>query len=516
MLINALHPTARSVCRRRRPWLPTALAHAVPLAALFEPSAAWAASTPNSSQPSMALVSAASMSASVSTQSVELTLADAVYLGLRNNRSIRSAYLRRIVEKFDLRDAEDTFSPRTTIASRHDAKRGQNERQREHSLTPKVELLNEWGTAFSLGWEQRLNRADQAGRQRNNGLDIKIVQPLLRGAGREITTAPLRTARLNEVRRQLELKAKVAQTVTQIVTAYRELLRAQERVHISESALNRSRRLLEMNKALIVAGRMASFESVQTEAGVASQELDVEEATNQLDSNRKALLLLLALDLTTRLKAADVLKAERVDIDQQQALQLALAQQPQYLQALIDGEQKHIALRIAENQRLWDVSLVGGANQTRRSPAADNDRNAGRDWGSYAGIEVNIPIGDLSARRAVAGAQVALQEHDLELVGARQSLEQHVGDGIRDMGTRWRQYEIAQRVRELSQRKLDIEREKLQLGRSSNFQVLSFEADLQHAQNSVLNAQIAYLNAQTQLDEQLGMTLQSWEIALND
>jgi hypothetical protein len=32
----------------------------------------------------------------------------------------------------------------------------------------------------------------------------------------------------------------------------------------------------------------------------------------------------------------------------------------------------------------------------------------------------------------------------------------------------------------------------------------------------VLNALIAYLDAQTQLDERLGMTLDSWEIALND
>lgn len=512
MPITVTRPMMRSGYRRRSRWLPTALAHAVPLAALFEASAACASTPLNSSQPSMAFVSAASVSA----QTVELTLADAVYLGLRDNRSIRSAYLQRIVHTFDLRQAEEPFSPRTTIASRHMANRGQDNRQREHSLKPKVELLNEWGTTFSLGWTQQLNRGDQAGRQRSNGLDIKIVQPLLRGAGRESTTSPLRKARLSEARQQLGLKATVAQTVTQIVSAYRELLRAQEHLRIAEAALTRSRQLLDMNKALIEAGRMASFESVQTEADLASQELGVEEAANQLDASRKALLLLLALDLGTRLKASDVLKVERLEIDQQQALQLALAQQPNYLQTLIDGEQAEIELRVAKDQRLWDVSLIGGANQEHRSAAGDADRHTGRTWGSYAGLEVTIPIGDLSVRRAMAGAQVALQDHALQLAGARQSLEQQVGDGIRDMGTRWRQYEIAQRLRDLSQRKLDIEREKLQVGRSSNFQVLSFETDLRQAQNAVLNAQIAYLNAQTQLDEQLGMTLHSWEIALND
>jgi outer membrane protein TolC len=64
-------------------------------------------------------------------------------------------------------------------------------------------------------------------------------------------------------------------------------------------------------------------------------------------------------------------------------------------------------------------------------------------------------------------------------------------------------------------KKIQIEREKLTLGRSSNFQVISFEADLRHAENTRLNALIAYLNAQVELDLQLGLTLDTWKISLN-
>ncbi|MDB6141395.1 MAG: Outer rane efflux family protein [Pseudomonas sp.] len=512
MLKAATLPALRGPSRRRSLWLPTALAHAVPLAALFETSVVSASPTSRASQASMAFVSAASVSA----QTVELTLADAVFLGLRDNRNLRSAYLQRIVHKFDLRVAEDAFTPRLTITSKHQANRTHADQDRDHNLTPKVDLKNEWGTTFSLSWTQHFNRANEGGNKRDNSLAFEIKQPLLRGAGRDITTAPVRQARLSEAHQQLQLKASVSQTVTQIVSAYRGLLQAQEQQRIAEAALARSRKLLEVNNALIAAGRMAQFERVQTEADLAGQELNVEETANRLDASRKALLLLLALDLGTQLKASDTLKAERLEIDRQQALQLALAQQPVYLQKLIEGEQTDIRLRLAEDERLWDLSLVGGADQARQSASAKGDAHAGRSWRSYAGLELTIPIGDLSARQRVAGAQVAVQDHIIQLAEARQVLEQQVGDGIRDMGTRWRQYEIAQRLRELSQRKLEIERDKLQLGRSSNFQVLSFETDLRQAENSMLDAQIAYLNAQTQLDERLGMTLQSWEIALND
>lgn len=131
-------------------------------------------------------------------------------------------------------------------------------------------------------------------------------------------------------------------------------------------------------------------------------------------------------------------------------------------------------------------------------------------------VQVDIPIGDLSRRQAEVRARVAVENQDIRLADARQSLERDVGDAVRDLSTRWRQYEIAQRARDLSRRKLDIEREKLQAGRSSNFQVLSFESDLRNAESARLNALIAYLNTQAHLDQTLGTTLESWDIDLND
>lgn len=503
---------ANRTSRVRRRWVLASLARAVPLAALLGLSSVGAAQQVRASQPSMAFVSATSLTA----QALELTLAEAVYLGLRDNRGIRSAYLQRITQKFDLRVAEDSFTPRTVITSKYLASRAHDDRNRDYTLTPTTTQVNEWGTRFSLSWTQHFNQANQAGRKGDNGLTFGVIQPLLRGAGREINTAPVRLARLSEHSNRLQLKYTVSQTVTQIVSAYRELLKAQEQQRITQAALARSRQLLEVNKALIAAGRMAQFESVQTEADLASQELGVEESANQLDASRRELLRLLALDLGTGLRASEALTAERVEVDRQQALQVALAQQPQYLQQLIAGEQADINLVVAQNQRLWDVSLVGGASQARNRHAGAEHPLGEKNWGSYAGIQLEIPLGDLSARQRAVSAQVAVQEQVIRLAEARQMLEREVGDALREMGTRWRQYEIAKRALELSHRKLDIERDKLQVGRSSNFQVLSFEADLRHAENAILNTQIAYLNAQTQLDERLGMTLESWEIALND
>lgn len=169
----------------------------------------------------------------------------------------------------------------------------------------------------------------------------------------------MRSARLSELTNRLALKAAVAQTVTQIITSYRDVLRAQEQLHIATEALSRSQQLLDVNRAMINAGRMAQFEIVQTEADYATQELGVQEAQNQLDAYRLELLQLLALDLESRIQAVETLDATPVQLSRVQALDTALEQQPAYLGQLIANEQAGINLAVARNNQLWDVSLVG-------------------------------------------------------------------------------------------------------------------------------------------------------------
>ncbi|MFE8045724.1 TolC family protein [Brenneria goodwinii] len=451
--------------------------------------------------------------ARLNAQIIDLTLSDVIYLSLRDNRVIRSAYLDRVAQKFDLLVAEDRFTPKLVLSGSYLSARNQDDRYRQRDIAPTTTLLTPYGTQFSLAWTHRTTQADDAGNNRNDGASITVIQPLLRGAGREAATAPVRLARLTEQANRLMLKATVAQTVTQIIVAYRELLRAQELLQIANDALTRSRQLLDVNRSLIAAGRMAEFDIVQTEADVATQELSYEDALNQLDNSRLELLQLLALDLRTPIRAAEKLQASRISVSPTEALKQAEATQPTYLTQLIAGEQADINLAVARNERLWDVSLVGGASQQRDRYAA---AGGSRSWENYVGVQVEIPIGDMSRQQTEVQARVSVQNQRVQLAEARQQLEREVTNAVRDIGVRWRQFEIAQRARDLSRRKLDIEREKLTVGRSSNFQVLSYEADLRNAENARLDALIAYLNAQAELDQTLGTTLQSWDISLND
>jgi len=443
---------------------------------------------------------------------VELTLADAIYLGLQDNRSVRTAYLERVAQRFDLAVAEDQFTPKLILSSRFLSQRTDQQRWRSLEVAPVATMVTPIGTKLNLAWTGLMNKSGQTPDNRNAGLNLSIVQPLLRDAGWEVGTAPVRLARLSEESHRLNLKSQLANTVTRIIYAYRELLRAQEQLTISQGSLERSRQLMTINRGLVEAGRMAEFDVVQTEADVLTQELNVEEARNTLDQRRMDLVRLLALDLRKPIRAVENLEAAPVKTDLEGAKRIALTNQPDYLMQQIAAKQAEINLVVARNQRLWDVSLVSGATRQTQRQGMLADRN----WSGYVGLQLEIPLGDLTRQQGEVHASTAVQAQALQLEEVRQQLEQNITNAVRDIETRWRQLTLAQRARDLSIKKIDIEREKLKLGRSSNFQVISFESDLRSAENARLNALLAYLNAQIDLDLQLGLTLDSWKISLND
>lgn len=437
--------------------------------------------------------------------SIPLSLEDAVLLGIRNNRGIQSAYLQRIGQKFDLYVSEGKFFPKLTIASSITNNVADGIKTKTNGLTATATMSLPTGAALTAS---STNSSGNGGAPSSTALTL--TQPLLKNGGVDANTASVRMARIDEQINQLNLKATLSQTVVQIVYAYRELLRAQEQKNIAEAALKRSRELYEVNKALISTGRMAEVEIIQTEAGVANQEVALEEANNQIDASRLALLNLLALEPSSAIVASSLESSAVKGLGVAQALGIALENQMDYLASLLSVERSKINLDYTKNQRLWDVSLVAGQSQTQGNGATGTASSNS----SYTGLQLSVPIGDRTLDQAVVHASVELKNQNLRSQDVRQVLEQRIRDAVRNVQTRWRQFELSKKAKELTVQKLNTENEKLTVGRSSNFQILTFEGDLRNAENAQLNAQIAYLNALTDLDDRMGKILDTWRIPI--
>ena len=445
-------------------------------------------------------------------ESLSLTLDDAIALAVRDNRGIQTAYLQRIAQKFDLYVSEGKFLPKLTLTTGLMDNKVSGLSSRTKDVVTTASLALPTGARLSLTTTNGLGSSSNP-----STTSVTLTQPLLKNGGWDANTASVRVARLDEQINRLILKATLSQTVTQVVAAYREWLRAQEQRTIAEAALQRSKDLYQVNKALISTGRMAEVEIFQTEAEVANREVALEEAENQIDASRLALLNLLALEPRTSVVAVGTKDIRLRGADLAQALSTALANQPDYLIAQLQSERAKINLDYAKNQQLWDLSLVAGKTQSRGvfgdfESVDTTQASTQKNDTSYAGIQLTIPLGDRSIEQATVRASVDLKSQDLKVSETRQIVEQRIRDAVRNVQTRWRQLELSGKAQELSLLKLKAEKDKLQAGRSSNFQILSFENDLRNAENARVNAEIVYLNALTDLDERMGKTLEVWNI----
>jgi outer membrane protein TolC len=449
-----------------------------------------------------------------------ISLADAVFIGLRDNRTVKSAYINRVSEKFDLFVARTRFQPTATIDASFEATRQAGVAGSSLSVTPTVSWLIPTGAQFQVSWSTLQMR----GVGQDGGVDTltaSVTQPLLKGAGFAVNNAPIKVAELQERINQLTLKSTVIDTVTSIILGYRTLLGAQQQLVIAQESLERSRTQLATNQALIDAGRMAASEIVQTQADIANQQVALLEAEQARNSAQLALLRLLAMDLHTNITAGDAIKVEHIPIDLDRAIAMAIDNRPDYLSAKRALEQDRLGLLVAKNNRLWNLSAVGSIEREMVSgDFAPFDPTTGlpintAGVNSSVGVELTIPFGDHTLAQAEVQATTALRAQEVAIDDLQQQIEAEVRDAVQGVELTWRRVETARQARDLAARTLDLEREKLRAGRTSNFEVLSFETSLRAADSQALDAEIGYLNAITQLDQQLGTTLDTWKITLN-
>lgn len=451
--------------------------------------------------------------------SLPLTLPAAVALALRDNLTLRSTYLDRIVQRLALEVAEERFSPLLDIAGSASFLRSQDgQDQVVVGTAPVVSLALPTGGDLSFVWSADGADGDGSDRSFSSGTSIVLTQPLLRGAGTGIARAPVRRARIGERISILSLKDTVSTTVSAVIAGYRSYQQAIRQVEIALRGLAEARNQYEINEQLIESGRLAPLENVQTEQRIASQELTVISTQGDAEEARIALATLLNLDVDTPIDPVEPLEPRQVSVNLEAAYDTAFDNRADWQSNLLQIEIADIDLMIARNDRLPQLDVELGTG--RRSGRQDSFATAVRDgiegrpeWS--ASVVFAVPtIGTKSLVLNETTARVNRQKAELTTQLLVAQIRSDVRNAVRDVELSWRRLQLAIRARELAEQQLAIEKEKLQAGRTSNFQILSFEQTLIDSANAEIGANISYENALTTLDQILGTTLETWQIEL--
>ena len=254
--------------------------------------------------------------------------------------------------------------------------RSGSEKTASVSLGPSLRVPT--GGNFRLSWRKPVAGPGD----RSGTTSLTFSQPLLKGFGPEIDTWTLRSARLAERINVRAFRDRVSGIVGSVIGAYRGVLSAERRLTIAREALQRAERQLEINRALVEAGRMAPRELVQAESSVANRQYSLTDAEVALNNASAGLINTLDLEEGVRVVPSEEPPVEPETPDLGESMETAFARRTDWLSAEIGLEMARMGLRIAEDNLLPDLSLNitaqrgGDTDPVYRRPAGDGDNGA--------------------------------------------------------------------------------------------------------------------------------------------
>ncbi|MCA1743965.1 MAG: TolC family protein, partial [Desulfovibrionales bacterium] len=427
-------------------------------------------------------------------QSMELSLTEAVFLALRHNRSLESAYLDRVLDRFNLRrdltkfhpDLEVNLGAETNITEDSTTYSGNDlsdsrftTRSSGTYATTRISQSIPTGAELDFVWDSQFTSTSTSTRNdsiRNHPQDtswrVDFSQPLLKDGGWAFSTASVKKARLNEENAVRSMRDRVIDTVTEVIKNYRGLLQAYQDLKVQRESVEQARQQMELTRVLINTGRRAANEILQSEANVARQEFAMENALSSLDNAQLALLNNLNIGRDITIVPTEQVQYRTVEPDLEQCIDTAFERNSGYLSALNQKEIALLAIMEAENQRKWDLSLDAGYSQGWNRDRHDPDPDYRRDeWNVGLSLNVPLPIyGDAKYQREgpLLQARISLRKAAMNILTIEENLENQVRNEVRRVESAQKQVEMARRTRELSEESFEISELEFKMGRISN------------------------------------------------
>lgn len=454
-------------------------------------------------------------------QSLQLSLREAILLALRYNPNIRNAELDRIIQRYQLRLAQNEFELQFALSGTALA---QNTRysgvgsaaNTSYLMTPEMQLKTKLGTQLALKMDNDVGAYGNY----NPLLNLTLRQPLLRGFGRPTNEASLLDAVDRDGLNQLNLQQAVMDQITQVITAYRALILSGNHVKNQHRQLLEAKKMYAINEQKIKAGQLEPTGNIQEAYQIESLSLMVEQAQNEFTSASWALLQTIGLDPAIRISVPSDLQLAHLFIpDEAQSIQYALQHNAAYLALLVGMRADERAYQLAKNQQLWQLDatanvqtgmITGVDNTALNQPGIYN----GRNMNESAGITLTIPFHDISRRSQLINAKVRLEKDKLNCIAAKRTLITGIKNSISQIASQIKQYELAKRQVDLAAQSYRLEKKKRAAGIASALDVNNTQNQLILAQMGLINAKIAYLNHVSALQQTIGMTLNAWHITL--
>jgi outer membrane protein len=372
--------------------------------------------------------------------------------------------------------------------------------------------------------------------QYNSSLSVQITQPLIRNFRIDQIRSTIKLANLDTKLNDSQFKQTVTTTIGTIQGMYWDLVGAIQDFQNKRDSVNLARISLDNNTKEVEIGVLAPISITEAKAEMASREVDMiasREAILVAENNLRAVI---SPDRNAEVWHKVIVPTDtpafteyKVDLDH--AIDSALRNRPELDQYSIQLEANGINYKLDQNQKKWQVDLVGsfgtvgvagpqGFDPLTGQPLIDPNLiggigNANKllfsggfvNW--FAGFNLQIPLRNRSLSAQLGQLKVQREQLLMNRKNTEQKIVVQVRNAIQDLDTNKQRVETAKVALELAQEQLVGETKRFQAGMSQNFLVLQRQQDLSTAQGTQLQALIAYKKSIIALQQAMYTLLES-------
>jgi outer membrane protein len=378
----------------------------------------------------------------------------------------------------------------------------------------------------------------------NTNWSGSYTQPLLRNFTTDATRRTLHVTKLNRDVSDVQLRATITNTLSNVRNAYWDYVFAVQSVDVARQSLDLADRLVRDNQTRVEVGTMAPIDVIQAQSQAATARQNLVAAQSTM---RTAELVLKRLivggtndpNWNVRLDPVDRPDFVQQTFDIESAVRRALSERTDLAIAKKSVEMNNVTLKFLNDQlrpqadfvATYGLVGVGGAQYVfDPTQTGVNRRPIGTVPGGYgdalstlfhtsyprwtAQLNFSYPLGTSAQEANVARARVQENQVQAQLKQIELQVATDVTNAVLTAQSNTERVQAAQAARELAQKQLEAEQSKFEVGMSTNYNVIQSQRDLATAQNNELQAILNYRKSLVELERLQQTTLQNLNITL--
>jgi outer membrane protein len=372
--------------------------------------------------------------------------------------------------------------------------------------------------------------------------NFAYVQPLMRNFRIDSTRQQLQVTKLNRDISDVQLRATITNTLSNVRNAYWDYVFAVQAVEVAQKSLELASKLVQDNQTRVEIGTMAPIDVVQAQSEQATRRQALVQAQATKRTTELILKRLIVAGTTdpnwnATLDPVDRPEFQPQTIDIEAAVRRALDERTDIAIARKTIAQNDITLKLLVDQMKPQVDVqasyglqgLGGTQFVRTTGvlgAAPQDvipggigdafntlfRNNFPTW--TAQLVISYPLGVSTQKANAARGRVQLSQVQAQMKQVELQVATDVTNAAVTAQSAVESVQAAQAARELAQKKLEAEQSKFEVGMSTNYFVVQAQRDLSDAENSELRAILNHRKSLVELERLQQTTLQNLSVTV--